>query len=80
MSSSVLTTCTIPVLTLISSPYSLPWGSSVYAKVIALNIYGDSSQSDEGNGAVIVTIPDAPITLDEDESQRTKSVLAITWV
>jgi hypothetical protein len=48
--------------------------------VIALNIYGDSSQSDEGNGAVIVTIPDAPITLDEDESQRTKSVLAITWV
>ena len=43
MTSSVLATCTIPVTALIVEPYSLPWGSSVYAKVIAINIYGDSA-------------------------------------
>lgn len=68
MSSSVLITCTIPVTTLIVEPYSLPWGSSVYAKVIAINIYGDSTESLAGNGAVIVTTPDAPINVAEDYS------------
>jgi hypothetical protein len=63
MSSSVLTTCTIPVATLRTTPYSLPWGSSVYAKAIAINLYGDSDQSDAGNGAIIITTPDAPINL-----------------
>lgn len=80
MSSNTATTCTIPIATLKAAPYSLEWGSSVYAKVIAINIYGDSDESVEGNGAIIVTTPDAPTTLEEDYSQRTKSVLAITWV
>lgn len=79
MTSSVGTSCTIPVATLITSPYSLPWGSSVYAKVLANNFYGDSDESLEGNGAIIITTPDAPINLQEDYSQRTKSILAITW-
>jgi hypothetical protein len=47
--------------------------------VIAINIYGESQESDEGNGAVITTNPDAPVNLLEDETQRTKSTLAITW-
>lgn len=79
MTSSILTTCTIPVTVFRSSPYDLPWGSSVYAKVIAVNLYGDSTESLEGNGAIITTTPDAPINLAEDYSQRTKSTLAITW-
>jgi hypothetical protein len=36
--------------------------------VIAKNIYGNSVESDEGNGAIIVTTPDAPINLVEDYS------------
>jgi len=40
--SSTLTTCTIPVTFLRASPFSLAWGTSVYAKVIATNIYGNS--------------------------------------
>lgn len=52
-SSSTSTTCTIPVQILRESPFSLPWGSSVYAIVIATNAYGDSAQSNPGNGAVI---------------------------
>jgi hypothetical protein len=32
------TSCTIPVSTLIASPYSLPYGSSIFAKITAINI------------------------------------------
>jgi len=79
MSSSVLTTCTIPVAVLRANPFSLAWGSSVYAKVIASNVYGNSGLSAAGNGAIITTTPDAPINLAEDYTQRTKSTLGLTW-
>jgi hypothetical protein len=36
------TACTVPVSILTSAPFNLTWGSSVYAKVIATNKYGDS--------------------------------------
>jgi hypothetical protein len=61
------------------SPYSLEWGSSVFAEVIAINAYGDSLTSAAGNGAVITTTPDSPISLTEDYSARTKSTLGFTW-
>jgi hypothetical protein len=35
MSTSTATTCTIPVTALRASPFSLAWGTSVYAKVVA---------------------------------------------
>jgi hypothetical protein len=53
------------VLTLRTAPFSLPWGSSIYAKIIATNVYGDSLISQAGNGGVIMTYPDAPISLAE---------------
>ena len=55
--------CIIPVSVLTSSPYSLSWGSSVYAKIAAINLYGSSAFSNAGNGATILTIPDAPLNL-----------------
>ena len=73
MTTSLTTTCTIPVASLRASPFSLEWGSSVYAKVVAINSYGNSLISNEGNGAVITTTPDAPISLAEDTSLKTKS-------
>ena len=79
MLASTATTCTIIVTALRSSPYNLQWGASVFAKVFATNIYGDSLISDEGNGAIITTTPDPPLNLKEDTTQRTKSTLAITW-
>jgi len=79
MTSSTSVTCTIPVSIFRASPYSLAWGSSITAKVIATNLYGDSAESTEGNGAVITTTPDAPTTLAENTSQRTKSTLGLTW-
>jgi hypothetical protein len=62
-----------------SLPFSLDWGDSVYAKLSATNLYGDSEVSLEGNGAVITTTPFVPINLAEDTSKRTKSILGITW-
>ena len=79
MSASTATTCNVPVSSLRTSPYSLQWGSSVYAKVFATNIYGNSLVSDEGNGAIITTSPDRPLNLAEDTLQRTKSTLGLTW-
>jgi hypothetical protein len=76
MTSSTLTTCTIPVTTF-TTYFSLDWGSSIYAKVIATNNYGDSLESLEGNGAVITTTPDPPTNLIEDYAQRTKSTLGL---
>ncbi len=58
MSTSIATTCTIPVTALRASPFSLAWGSSVYAKVVAKNLYGSSLESSAGNDAVITTTPD----------------------
>lgn len=59
-------------------PFNLPWGASVWAKVVAINIKG-SSESTKGNGAVIVTKPDAPVDLTEETSLRTATSLGLTW-
>jgi hypothetical protein len=72
-------TCVVDVSYLIAEPFSLPWGSSVYAKIVAENVKGLSTQSNAGNGAVIVTIPDPPINLQENLAQRSVSTLGITW-
>ena len=66
------TSCVIDVLILRSDPFYLPWGTKVYAKVIAHNFYGDSQESLPGSGAsgVLMTYPDAPTTLTEVESLR----------
>jgi hypothetical protein len=71
--------CTIPLATLTTSPFSLSYGESVYARVVATNIKGDSVESDEGNGAIIITKPDVPENLLEDTQYRTESALGLVW-
>jgi hypothetical protein len=66
MTQSITTSCTIPVTVLRGTPYDLEWGSSIFAKVIATNIYGDSLESEQGNGAIITTTPDQPTDLIEN--------------
>jgi hypothetical protein len=75
LSSDVITNdeCIINFSTIIASPYNYNGGESVNAKVVAVNVYGESEQSTEGNGAVYYRIPDAPINLAEDTSIRTNS-------
>jgi hypothetical protein len=42
-------------------------------------MYGESEPSDEGNGAVILEIPDKPINLADAVSITTAYVIGITW-
>ena len=53
----------MPISVLKASPFSLDWGREVYAKVLATNLVGNSDYSIEGTGAVILTTPNAPVTL-----------------
>lgn len=73
--------CDVPIASLRSSAvYNLPWGASVWAKITAYNKYGNSEESPEGNGARILTIPDAPVSLTETVSQRSATSITFTWL
>jgi hypothetical protein len=61
------------------APFSLAWGSSVYAKVLATNIYGNSEESPEGNGANLITEPFAPVNLAEVYALRTPTEIGLEW-
>jgi hypothetical protein len=73
------TQCSIPISELRASIYYIEWGSSINAKVIATNDYGDSVESAVGNGAVILTNPDAPLSLSEVYAERTATSLGLSW-
>ena len=55
--------CYIPVSVLRDVPYAHEWGASIYATVSATNVLGTSADSAEGNGAIMLTVPDAPVGL-----------------
>ncbi len=74
------TSCTIPISVLQAAPYNLAWGASIYASVIATNVVGSSVASSSGNGAVILTNPDPPISLANVVPITNFSVIGLTWV
>jgi hypothetical protein len=55
--------CSVPSITFTGTPFGLAWGSSISAQVIATNIKGSSPVSPSGNGAIILKVPDAPVSL-----------------
>jgi len=69
----------IPVSVLMDVPYSLPWGSNIYARVTTYNLYGDSVTSESGFEAIILRLPDAPVSLAETVSARTENSITFTW-
>jgi len=73
------TQCKVPIAKLRTAPYNLPWGSSIYFKVIASNIYGSSAVSDPVNGAVILTYPDAPKNIIENFSLKSGTTISFAW-
>lgn len=70
--------CHIQINTLIAS-YNLDGGDSVFAKVIAVNFYGETAHSTEGNGAYYIRVPDVPLNLAEDNSVRTSTTNGLIW-
>lgn len=71
--------CSIPITTLMAAPYSLNWGASIFAKVKATNVVGESGTSVEGNGAIILTFPDAPVSLADTLATTSATKIAMTW-
>lgn len=73
----------MPVQNLRASPYLLPWGSSVYARVLAINDYGSSqfsAQNSEDKKAVIITYASKPLSLTETVADRTATAVGLTWL
>jgi hypothetical protein len=66
-------------LTLQAAPFSLQLGDSVYATVSATNVYGESSVSSAGNGALILQVPSAPTDLAYTPSETDAYQIGITW-
>ena len=58
----------------------MPWGSSVFAKVIAINAVNPSVNSLPGNGAFIITNPDAPLSLINVPANTNASLISMSWV
>lgn len=69
----------MPIATLRSAPFNLPWGASIKAKIYAINDYGTSDASPVGNGAIILTIPDPPENLVHVASETTSEQISLVW-
>ena len=74
------TSCTVPISVLQATPYTLVWGDSIYATVLATNSVGSSAASDPGNGAVITTYPNPPSLLANNAGITSTTVIGLTWV
>jgi hypothetical protein len=71
-------TCTVPVDTLISDPYLLSSGESVYARIICANTLGMSMASDVDNGAIIPRAPDMCSLI--EMTSRTSNSISFRWL
>jgi hypothetical protein len=71
--------CSVPITTLVAAPFDFNWLDSIYAKVKATNFVGNSSESTEGNEAIILTYPDAPVFLENSAATTSATVVAMSW-
>ena len=51
----------------------------VYVKITASNAYGASPESNVGSGAIIILVPDAPATLQEDPERTLHDTVGLSW-
>lgn len=71
--------CYVPISTLRASSFQLQWGASVWAKVVAVNLYGQSFHSIVANGAVILRAPDTPLNVQEIVASRSATSISFEW-
>jgi hypothetical protein len=74
------TECSVALDKLIVPPYSLTKNDEVWAQVIAVNVYGESLISEAGNTGLVKLIPDAPLSLANDEAVTNDSQIKFTWI
>jgi hypothetical protein len=68
--------CDIPASALLATPHELPWGATVYTKVVAYNLLGDSHDSPIASNTFIRTKPDAPVLV---LKQRGVTEMELEW-
>lgn len=71
--------CTVPLLILQAAPYYWIRGDSIFAKVSASNVWGESALSAAGNGAIVVTVPSPPVNLVNIPSVTSDTKIALSW-
>jgi hypothetical protein len=71
--------CSVPLATIRGAPFSLEFGDSIFAKVVAINYYGESASSDEGNNAIVLLVPDAPTNLQDNVAITSASIIGLQW-
>jgi hypothetical protein len=75
------TQCSVPLKTFIGEPYNLKHLSSIFARIVAVNFYGDSVLSDAGNGAILFFVPDPPIDLAKNVNfVSSQTAISISWM
>jgi len=57
----------------------LALGDSVFAKVLAINFYGEGEQSNSGNGATCVLEPTKPINLQNNGLETSETQIGFSW-
>ncbi len=58
--------CTIPKSVFSAAPFNLLNTDSVYSKITATNVIGESAESLSGNGALMATVSEPPKSLTND--------------
>lgn len=75
-----MTACTIPLATLRADPFLLTMGTTIRAQIVAINEYGESDYSAIGGTALMVNVPDAPESLQNDLLVTDAFQIGIKWV
>lgn len=70
--------CAVPFSVLTSLPYKLKYGSSIYAKVSATNIYGTSDVSEAANGAIILDVP-STVSISNVPAGTNANKITVQW-
>lgn len=69
----------VPVSVLRQEPFLHEWGASIWVKVSANNIIGQGPFSENGNGAIMLTTPEAPINLSNNPAITNANQIGLTW-
>ena len=64
---------------LTSLPFLLVKLDSIFARIVAVNVIGESQMSEEGNGASVVFKADAPYSLSRNDATTVAGTIGLTW-
>jgi hypothetical protein len=69
----------MPLSVLYVAPFNMVLGDHIYAKINAINSYGDSLASVPGDGAAVVFLPDSPVNLANNAAITSATTVGLSW-